>query len=175
MKDPAHEALAAPGRRRVRGIAAQSIFVTLLLMAANFRKIAAFRTPRDHLQRRGRAARPRVCRSSHLRRGFPARRLGPQQPHGRRQEGVPNSRKGWTFHQRVGLTTEWLTLTPLSTNWPNSRSPSDSGSALRRSVERCEPAPGEAASNVSQDRRTRAPIRQAKLEAYIALKEPPHL
>ena len=43
LKDPAHEALAAPGRRRVRGIAAQSIFVTLLLMAGNFRKIAAFR------------------------------------------------------------------------------------------------------------------------------------
>ena len=43
VKDPAHEALAAPGRRRVRGIAAQSIFVTLLLMAGNFRKIAAFR------------------------------------------------------------------------------------------------------------------------------------
>ena len=33
----------APGRRRVRGIAAQSIFVTLLLMAGNFRKITAFR------------------------------------------------------------------------------------------------------------------------------------
>lgn len=43
MKDPCHEALAAPGRRRVRGIAAQSLFVTLLLMAANVRKIAAFR------------------------------------------------------------------------------------------------------------------------------------
>jgi hypothetical protein len=43
LKDPAHEALAAPGRRRVRGIAAQSIFVTLLLMAGNFRKVAAFR------------------------------------------------------------------------------------------------------------------------------------
>jgi hypothetical protein len=42
-KDPAHEALAEAGRRRVRGIAAQSIFVALLLMAANFRKIAAFR------------------------------------------------------------------------------------------------------------------------------------
>ena len=42
-KDPAHEALGAAGRRRVRGIAAQSIFVALLLMAANFRKIAAFR------------------------------------------------------------------------------------------------------------------------------------
>jgi hypothetical protein len=43
VKDPAHEALGEPGRRRVRGIAAQSIFVALLLMAANFRKIAAFR------------------------------------------------------------------------------------------------------------------------------------
>jgi hypothetical protein len=32
-----------PGRRRVRGIAAQSLFVALLLMAANFRKIAAYR------------------------------------------------------------------------------------------------------------------------------------
>lgn len=45
-KDPAHQALSAPGRRRVRGIAAQSIFVGLLLMAANFRKIAAFRQMR---------------------------------------------------------------------------------------------------------------------------------
>ena len=43
VKDPADEALVEPGRRRVRGIAAQSIFVALLLMAANFRKIAAFR------------------------------------------------------------------------------------------------------------------------------------
>ncbi len=43
MKDTAHGALGEPGRRRVRGIAAQSIFVALLLMAANFRKIAAFR------------------------------------------------------------------------------------------------------------------------------------
>ena len=41
--DAAHEALAQPGRRRVRGIAAQSLFVGLLLMAANFRKIAAYR------------------------------------------------------------------------------------------------------------------------------------
>ncbi len=42
-KDQAHGALAAPGRRRVLGIAAQSIFVTLLFMAANFSKIAVFR------------------------------------------------------------------------------------------------------------------------------------
>ncbi len=42
-KDPAHEALAQPGRRRVRGIAAQSVFTTLLLMAANIRKIRAWR------------------------------------------------------------------------------------------------------------------------------------
>jgi hypothetical protein len=43
LKDTAHEALACPGRRRVRGIAAQSIFVAMLLMAGNFRKISAFR------------------------------------------------------------------------------------------------------------------------------------
>jgi len=43
VKDTAHESLASPGRRRVRGIAAQSLFVGLLLMAANFRKIAAYR------------------------------------------------------------------------------------------------------------------------------------
>jgi hypothetical protein len=43
VKDAAHEALGQPGRRRVRGIAAQSLFVGLLLMAANFRKIVAYR------------------------------------------------------------------------------------------------------------------------------------
>lgn len=43
MKDPAHEALQAPARRRVRGIAAQSLFCGLLAMAANIRKIAAHR------------------------------------------------------------------------------------------------------------------------------------
>ena len=43
VKDTAHEALAQPARRRVRGIAAQSIFIALLLMAANIRKIRAWR------------------------------------------------------------------------------------------------------------------------------------
>ncbi len=43
VKDPAHQALAQPGRRRVRGIAAQSVFTALLLMAANIRKIRAWR------------------------------------------------------------------------------------------------------------------------------------
>ena len=42
-KDTAHQALAQPGRRRVRGIAAQSIFTALLLIAANIRKIRARR------------------------------------------------------------------------------------------------------------------------------------
>jgi hypothetical protein len=42
-KDPSHQALAQPGRRRVRGIAAQSVFTALLLMAANIRKIRAWR------------------------------------------------------------------------------------------------------------------------------------
>ncbi len=43
MKDPAHQALNQPGRRRARGIAAQSVFTALLLMAANIRKIHAWR------------------------------------------------------------------------------------------------------------------------------------
>ena len=43
VKDPAHQALAQPARRRVRGIAAQSLFTALLLMAANIRKIRAWR------------------------------------------------------------------------------------------------------------------------------------
>ena len=38
-KDPAHQALAQPGRRRVRGIAACSLFTALLLTAASIRKI----------------------------------------------------------------------------------------------------------------------------------------
>jgi hypothetical protein len=44
VKDPAHQALAAPARRRVRGIAACSLFTALLLIAANIRKIRAWRT-----------------------------------------------------------------------------------------------------------------------------------
>jgi hypothetical protein len=49
IKDPAHEALAQPARRRIRGIAAQPVFTALLLMAANIRKIRAWRalTARD--------------------------------------------------------------------------------------------------------------------------------
>ena len=47
-KDTAHQALAQPGRRRVRGIAAQSIFTALLLMAANIRKIRAWRALTAH-------------------------------------------------------------------------------------------------------------------------------
>jgi len=42
-KDPAHQALAQPGRRRVRGIAACSLFTALLLTAANIRKIRTWR------------------------------------------------------------------------------------------------------------------------------------
>jgi hypothetical protein len=61
IKDPAHEALAQPARRRVRGIAAQSLFTALLLMAANIRKIRAWRvlTPRgkDRITRRARQRR----------------------------------------------------------------------------------------------------------------------
>jgi ferric-dicitrate binding protein FerR (iron transport regulator) len=44
IKDPAREALAQPARRRIRGITACALFTALLLMAANLRKIRAWRT-----------------------------------------------------------------------------------------------------------------------------------
>ena len=60
-KDPAHQALAQPGRRRVRGIAACSLFTALLLIAANIRKIRAWRaltaTGQTRITRRARRRR----------------------------------------------------------------------------------------------------------------------
>ena len=60
-KDPAHQALAQPARRRVRGIAACSLFTALLLMAANIRKIRAWRAltarDKDRVTRRARRRR----------------------------------------------------------------------------------------------------------------------
>ena len=68
VKDPAHEALAQPARRRVRGIAAQSIFTALLLMAASIRKIRAWRalTDRDKARITRRARRRRTSRRDYL-------------------------------------------------------------------------------------------------------------
>ena len=68
IKDPAHEALAAPARRRVRGIAAQSVFTALLLMAANIRKIRAWRalTARDKARITRRARRRRTSLRDYL-------------------------------------------------------------------------------------------------------------
>ena len=57
-KDPAHQALAQPGRRRIRGITACSIFTALLLTAANIRKIRTWRT----LTADGKTATPRRAR-----------------------------------------------------------------------------------------------------------------
>jgi len=68
VKDPAHQALAQPGRRRVRGIAAQSIFTALLLAAANIRKIRAWRalTAGDKTGIARRARRRRASLPSYL-------------------------------------------------------------------------------------------------------------
>ena len=67
-KDTAHQALAQPARRRVRGIAAQSIFTALLLMAANIRKIRAWRalTARDKARITRRARRRRTSLRDYL-------------------------------------------------------------------------------------------------------------
>jgi hypothetical protein len=68
VKDPAHQALAQPGRRRVRGIAAQSIFTALLLLAANIRKIRSWRalTARDKTRATQRARRRRTSLHDYL-------------------------------------------------------------------------------------------------------------
>ena len=68
IKDPAREALAQPARRRVRGIAAQSIFTALLLIAANIRKIRAWRalTARDKTRITRRARRRRTSLRDYL-------------------------------------------------------------------------------------------------------------
>ena len=67
-KDTAHQALAQPARRRVRGIAAQSVFTALLLMAANIRKIRAWRalTARDKARITRRARRRRTSLRDYL-------------------------------------------------------------------------------------------------------------
>jgi hypothetical protein len=68
IKDPAHQALAQPARRRVRGIAAQSIFTAQLLIAANIRKIRAWRalTVRDKARITSRARRRRASLRDYL-------------------------------------------------------------------------------------------------------------
>ena len=67
VKDPAHQALAQPARRRIRGIAAQSVFTALLLMAANLRKIRAWRTltTQQHTTAARRARRRRTSLRDH--------------------------------------------------------------------------------------------------------------
>ena len=68
VKDPAHQALAQPARRRVRGIAARSLFTALLLMATNIRKIRAWRalTARDKARTTRRARRRQASLRDYL-------------------------------------------------------------------------------------------------------------
>jgi hypothetical protein len=56
VKDGAHEALDEPERRRIRGVAAQSVFAALLFAAANIRKIQTF------LKERAALAEGTLCR-----------------------------------------------------------------------------------------------------------------
>lgn len=42
IKDGAHEAVDDPERRRIRGVAAQSVLVSFQLFAANMRKVGEF-------------------------------------------------------------------------------------------------------------------------------------
>ena len=67
-KDTAHQALAQPARRRVRGIAAQPVFTALLLIAASIRKIRAWRglTPGGKTAIARRARRRRTSQRDYL-------------------------------------------------------------------------------------------------------------
>jgi hypothetical protein len=68
-KDPAHEALGQPARRRVRGIAAQGILITLLYVATNLRKIDTHHGQMENqraLEARKRARRRRVSLPDYL-------------------------------------------------------------------------------------------------------------
>ncbi len=68
-KDPAHEALAQAPRRRVRGIAAQGVFIALLYVAANLRKIDTYQAQlenRHAIEARKRARRRRVSLPDYL-------------------------------------------------------------------------------------------------------------
>jgi hypothetical protein len=87
VKDSAHEALDDSGRRRVHGVAAQSILTALLLLAANIRKIATFR---------GQVAARRAATEE-----------GRPQPRARRRKSTPID--AWRPHWRelpAGSTTE---------------------------------------------------------------------
>ena len=61
IKDGAHEGLGDPSRRRVHGVAAQSLLVGLLAMAANVRKIRSMQAKAP--PERGRRARRRPAQN----------------------------------------------------------------------------------------------------------------
>lgn len=82
FKDSAHENAGAPGRRRVRGLAAQQIMLTFMLVAYNFRRLAAFledekdKSENQHLvpkksRRRDRLGDSHYTRASRKKRGAP--------------------------------------------------------------------------------------------------------
>ncbi len=80
LKDGAREALGDPQRRRIRGVAAQSVFVALLLWAANLRKIDGF-LKEEAVAIAGTARRrPRRCRTRALDQWLPSH-LPPEPPH----------------------------------------------------------------------------------------------
>jgi hypothetical protein len=64
VKDPNREALGDPGRRRIRGYAAQYVFTTILVVSANIRKIRAWIAKNPLIE----ATAPRRARRSKARR-----------------------------------------------------------------------------------------------------------
>ena len=77
IKDGAREAVDDPERRRIRGVAAQSVLVAFQLFAANMRKIDEFLAQSGGREQEGPAA------------SRPRRRPGPSPPGRRADPGTP--------------------------------------------------------------------------------------
>ncbi|MDA8101434.1 MAG: hypothetical protein M0Z34_00530 [Nitrospiraceae bacterium] len=75
-QDPSRQALAAPARRRVRGIAAQAVFVALLLAAAHLRKLASLAEKGEPVRRRARRVGSRTSGTTDPPERASAQRLG---------------------------------------------------------------------------------------------------
>ena len=76
VKDESRENAGAPGRRRMRGLAAQTLFVCLMVVAANLRKIEPLLSNRASQRRRsahGAAEREAECPSGELQPVLPPR------------------------------------------------------------------------------------------------------
>ena len=91
LKNLSHQSLAAAVRRRVRGIAAQTIFVAMLLAAANLRKLSSLAEAGEPARYRARRRTPRASATT----GLPERARAESQPEPRGRSHRRNNPGVW--------------------------------------------------------------------------------